>query len=85
MKKHLERLAADRRFETETNETQDLGNAPKHTVLSTTGLTSPVWTIGMFQMVSGQSCQYIKRMAQCLDADLSSAHVQSGAVRCFKS
>jgi hypothetical protein len=29
-----------------------------------TGLTSPVWTIGMFQMVSGESCQCMKRTKQ---------------------
>ena len=49
----VERLAADRRREAESEETHALANAPKpcDTVLSITGLTSlgPVWTIGIFR------------------------------------
>jgi hypothetical protein len=41
--------------EAESKEASALTNAPEHTVLSMTGLTSPVWTVGMFQMVSGES------------------------------
>jgi hypothetical protein len=48
---HPARLTGRR--EAESNEAHALANAPKHTVLSMTGLTSPVWTIGMVQMVSG--------------------------------
>ncbi len=59
--KDVERLAADRRREAESKEAHALKNAPKHTVLCMKGLTSPVWTLGMFQMVSGDSCQYMKR------------------------
>ena len=33
--------------------TNDLVNTPKHTVVSMVGLTSPVWTLGMLQMVTG--------------------------------
>ena len=58
--KDVERLAADRRREAESKEAHALANAPKHNVLSMTGLTS-VWTIGMFQMVRGVSCQCMKR------------------------
>jgi hypothetical protein len=46
--KDLEKLAADRQREAEKKATDDLLNNPKHTVLSMVGLTSPVWTIGMF-------------------------------------
>ena len=57
--KDLEKLAADRQRETEKKARDDLYNlldAPKHTVLSMTGLTSALWTLGMFQMVTGESC-----------------------------
>ena len=57
----VERLAADRRCETESKETHTLKNVLKHTVLSMQGLTSPVWTMTMFQMVTGDSCQCMKR------------------------
>ena len=53
--KDVERLKADRRCESESKEAHDLKNAPKHTVLCMKGLTSPVWTMGMFQMVTGDS------------------------------
>jgi hypothetical protein len=83
-KKDVERLAADRRREAESKEAHALKNAPKHTVLCMKGLTSPVWTLGMFQMVSGDSCHCMKRTnqtrlvilqfgiqyAQCQDVDL---------------
>jgi hypothetical protein len=55
--KDVERLDADRRCETESKEEHVLKNAPNHTVLFMKGLTSPVWTMGMFQMVTGDSCQ----------------------------
>ena len=48
----------------EKKATDDLVDAPKHTVLSMTGLTSAVWTLGMFQMVTGESCQCIQRTKQ---------------------
>ena len=51
--KDLEKLAADRQREAEKKATDDLLNTPKYTVLSMIGLTSPVWTIGIFQMVTG--------------------------------
>jgi hypothetical protein len=59
--KDVERLGADRRREAESKEVHALKNAPKHTVLCMKGLTSPVWTLDMFQMVSGDSCQCMKR------------------------
>ena len=55
--KDLEKLAADRQREAEKKARDDLLDAPKHTVLSMTGLTSVVWTLGMFQMVTGESYQ----------------------------
>ena len=62
--KDLEKLAADRQREAEKKARDDLLDAPKHTVLSMTGLTSAVWTLGMFQMVTGESCQCIQRTKQ---------------------
>ena len=58
--KDVERLAADRRREAESKEEHALKNAPKHTVLCMKGLNSPVWTLGMFQMVSGDSMKRTK-------------------------
>ncbi len=46
--KDVERLAADRWCEVESKEAHALKNAPKHTVLC-----MKVWTLYMFQMVSG--------------------------------
>jgi hypothetical protein len=62
--KDLEKLAADRQRESEKKSRDDLLDDPKHTVLSMTGLTSAVWTLGMFQMVTGESCQCIRRTKQ---------------------
>jgi hypothetical protein len=53
--KDVERLSDDRRCETESKETHSLKNTPKHTVLCMKGLTSPVCTLTMFKMVSGDS------------------------------
>jgi hypothetical protein len=53
--KDVERLAADRRREAESKEAHVVKNAPRHTVLCMKGLTSPVWTLVMFQMVTGDS------------------------------
>ena len=55
--KDVDRLAADRQCETESKEAHALKNAPKHTVVFMKGLTSPVWNLGMFQMVTGDSYQ----------------------------
>jgi hypothetical protein len=49
-----------RQCQSEKTTTDDLVNTPKHTVLSMVGLTSVVWTLGMFQMVTGESCQCIQ-------------------------
>ena len=62
--KDLEKLVADRLCETEKKTTDDTGNTPKHTVLVMVGLTSSVWTLDMFQMVSGESCQCIRLTKQ---------------------
>jgi hypothetical protein len=62
--KDLEKLTADRQCEEETTTTDNLVDAPKHTVLSMTGLTSAVWTLVMFQMVTGESCQCIRHTKQ---------------------
>jgi hypothetical protein len=67
----VERLAADRRREAESKKAHALKNAPKHTVLCMKGLTSPVWTMGMFQMVTGDSCQCMKRTKQSTACDIS--------------
>jgi hypothetical protein len=64
--KDVERLVADRRRESESKEAHALKNAPKHTVLCMKGLTSPVWTPGMFQMVSGKASLTIG-MENCHD------------------
>ena len=73
--KDVERLAAERRSEAESKESYALKNAPKHTVLCMKGLTSPVWTMGMFQMVTGDSCQCMKHTKQCTVCDVS--YIQS--------
>jgi hypothetical protein len=62
--KDLKKLAADLQREEEKTGTDDLVNTPKHTVLSMVGLTSPVWILGMLQMVTGESCQCIRRTKQ---------------------
>jgi hypothetical protein len=72
--KDVERLAADRRREAESKEAHALKNAPKHTVLCMKGLTSPVWTLGMFQMVSGDSCQCMKRTKQSTACPITVRH-----------
>jgi hypothetical protein len=53
--KDLEKLVADRQCQTEKKATDDLVNAPKHTVLSMEDLTTVLWTLGVFQMVTGES------------------------------
>ena len=58
--KDVEKLAADRVREAETKAKDNATRTPKHTVLMA-GLTSAVWTLGMFQMVTGESCQCIQR------------------------
>ena len=83
--KDLEKLVADRTREDENNAKDDVVSTS--TVLSMVGRTSPVWTLVMFQMVAGESCQCIRRIkqtnpcerlvldmlcAQCQNADLSS-------------
>ncbi len=72
--KDIERLAADRRCESESKEAHTLKNSPKHTVLFMKGLNSPVWTLGMFQMVSGDSCQCMKRTKQNTGCDITVRH-----------
>ena len=78
----VERLAADRRCETESKETHALKNAPKHTVLCMKGLTSPVWTLGMFQMVSGDSCQCMKRTKQSTACHITVRHASCTVPGC---
>ena len=62
--KDLEKLAVDRLREAENKATDDLANTPKHPVLSMIWHTSPLWSLGMFQMVTGESCQCIRRTKQ---------------------
>ncbi len=85
--KDVERLAADRRREAESKEAHALKNAPKHTVLCMKGLTSPVWTLGMFQMVSGDSCQCMKRTKQSTAQNTSNLenHYVTAGTDCAQS
>ena len=70
----LEKLAADLRREVENKTTDDLTNTPKNTVLSMIGLTSPLWTLGMFQMVTGESFQYIRHTKQTKPSEIGVRH-----------
>ena len=72
--KDVERLTADRRCEGESKESHALKNTPKHTVVCMKGLTSPVWTLDIFQMVTGDSCQCMKRTKQSTACDISVRH-----------
>ena len=80
--KDLEKLAADRQRQAEKKVTEDLVNAPKHTVLSMAGLTSAVWTLGMFQMVSGESCQCIQRTKQTEPCHVGVRHAACTVPKC---
>jgi hypothetical protein len=62
--KDVEKLDADRVSEDEKKVKDNAVSTPKHTVLSMTGLTSAMWTLGMFEMVSGESCQCIHHTNQ---------------------
>jgi hypothetical protein len=70
-KKDVERLVADRQCEAESKETHALNNAPKHSVVCMKDLTSPVWSLVMFQMVTGDSCQCMKRTKQSTSYDIT--------------
>ena len=75
--KNVERPTVDRWCEIESKEAHVLKNAPKHTVLYMKGLTSevrPLWTMDMFQMVTGDSCQCMKRTKQSTACDVSVRH-----------
>ena len=80
--KDLEKLAADRQCQAEKKVTEDLVNAPKHTVLSMAGLTSAVWTLGMFQMVSGESCQCIQGTKQTEPCHVGVRHAACTVPKC---
>jgi len=69
--KDVEKLAADRVREAEKKAKDNAASTPKHTVLSMAGLTSAVWTLGMFEMVSGESCQCIHRTKQKNPCDVA--------------
>ena len=56
------------------NKSKDEVSTRKHPVLSMVGLTSPVWTLGMFQMVSGESCQCILRTKQTNPCEVGVRH-----------
>jgi hypothetical protein len=53
--KDLEKLTTDHQRQSGQKATDDLVDSPNHTVLSMTGLTSVVWTLGMFQMETGDT------------------------------
>ncbi len=56
--------------------TDDLINSPKYTVPSMVGLTSPVWTLGMFQMVTGESYHCIQHTKQTDPYHVGVRHVE---------
>ena len=62
--KEMERMAEKKKRDAEREAAQNLQNAPKHTLLPMIGLTSAIWGLGMFQMVSGTSCQCCFRTKQ---------------------
>ena len=72
--KDLEKLDVDHLHETQKQATDDVVNTPNHTVLSMIGLTSPVWTIHMFQMVTGESCQCIRHTKQTNPCEVGVRH-----------
>ena len=80
--KDLEKLAADLQCQSEKKATEDLVNTPKHTVLSMAGLTSEVWTLGMFQMVTGESCQCIQRTKQTEPCHVGVRHAACTVPKC---
>ena len=80
--KDLEELAADRQREAEKKATDDLLDSPKHTVLSMAGLTSAVWTLGMFQMVTGESCQCIQLTKQTESCHVGVRHAACTVPKC---
>ncbi len=46
------------------------------------GPTSPVWTLGMFQMVTGHSCQCMKRTKQSTACDITIRHASCTVAGC---
>jgi hypothetical protein len=80
--KDLGKLTADRQSESEKKVTDDLLDTPKRTVLSMTGLTSAVWTLGMFQMVTGESCQCIRLTKQKETCHTGVRHVGCTVPKC---
>ena len=80
--KDLEKLDVDRLHETEKKATDDVVNTPKDTVLSMVGLTSPVWTISMFQMVTGESCQCIRHTKQTNLSEVDVRHSTYTVPKC---
>jgi len=80
--KDLEKLVADRKCQAAKTATDDLVNTPKHTVLFMVGLTSAVWTLGMFQMVTGESCQYIQRTKQTESCHVGVRHATCTVPKC---
>ena len=80
--KDVEKLAADRVREAEKKAKDNAASTPKHTVLSMTGLTSAVWTLGMFEMVSGESCQCIHRTKQKNPCDVAVRHAACTVPTC---
>jgi len=80
--KDVEKLAADRVREAEKKAKDNAASTPKHTVLSMAGLTSAVWTLGMFEMVSGESCQCIHRTKQKNPCDVAVRHAACTVPTC---
>ena len=75
-------VAADRVREAEKKAKDNAASTAKHTVLSMAGLTSAVWTLGMFQMVAGESCQCIRRTKQKNPCDVAVRHAACTVPTC---
>jgi hypothetical protein len=77
-----ETTTGDRLCETEKKTKDNTTRTQKHTVLSMVGLTSAVWTLGMFQMVAVESCQCIRRTKQTNSCEVGVRHVVCTVPKC---
>jgi hypothetical protein len=82
--RHVYKTRVDHQREEAKKATDDLDlvDAPKHTVLSMTDLTSAVWTLGMFQMVTGESCQCIRHTKQKEPCHVGVRHATCTVPKC---
>ena len=68
--------------EAEKNATDDAANTPKHTVLTMVDLTSPVWILDMFQLVTGESCRCIRCTKQANPCEVGVRHAVCIVSKC---